>query len=1154
MGALEEFIKNNNTQPTGGSLDNFIKTNSQPTGGSLDNFIKTNSQPETPMFSSTTMGSGAYTDQQGNLQFSALKKPVIDQNLQISAPSGKTTLSKDIFGNAPTPESQQKVNQGMWTSLAKDIASGFSKAIGFVAQPAAQFGASTTVPLGTEYTPQGDFQKWLLGDQPIKPIQEQYAQTQQDIQGIYGKVPSMIIAGTAVFGGGGLNLLPVGGEKKLAETLLKETEPTIIAKLLRKIGVADDLVLPYAEQFAKAKTATEVSQGMKALDDLVKATAKTKPIVQGVDTLAQEAQKGVATASKVIQDYNDAERDAIVNSMKKFAQKPEAINEYDYVQEVLKKAEAGKLKGNELYQADMFLKENGIDSLIPKSTKLGDIPTSGKVSQIFKGEKLNLTPELTKGVEQRLGALGLTERSVRSFADVEKAAQSLGLDTQSLIKEVANNRITDKEVVGLRNLINNNAQLVVKLNKELRLNPAKEQLLKLQIARAEAQLNSALSKLVKGGTEAGRTVSAFRIMAQNTLEPTFWFTQAQKMLGNRMLTPEIRAGILDLIEKGDRQGLSNFISMLRQASWTEKAITLWKAGLLTSPTTHIANITGNLTMNVLETLKDVPSTGIDILASLFTGKRTTTISAGTISAKVKGLMKGGAKGLEYLKTGIYPESILTKYDLPRQINFNNKILNGYTQGIFRSLGAEDIVFRQASIGESLAKQAEVMAKNEKLTGQAYKSRVGELLKEPTNEMVVNAINESEYATFNNKNVLSNMISGLKRGSSGSPLAEASVELVAPFTKTPTNIAARIADYSPLGFVKAILGQIRPATRGQQRLVEDLGRAITGTSVIALGSYMALNGRLTGNAPAAGAARDQFYAEGKQPNAIKLWGNWYSLNRISPFGNLLSIGANFQEASKTKSGFSLGTQTLSSGIKGLADQTFLQGVSGALGAINDTTPNQTNTQKYINSTVSSVVPTIIGKVARTIDPKLRLSEGILQAVQAKIPGLSQGLPVRRDIFGNQVGSGGGRLALVDPFNTQKAVDNPVINEAKKIGVDIGLSSQTVSGTKLTDAEYSQYQKVQGKLLEKYLTSLIQSSDYKNLGIVEKERQFSKAITDIRNQVKDTIFPALMIKRYGLSNDTNPQILEELIKQLNSEIKFKQMSTEKQGVVIKKLLKQ
>lgn len=1012
----------------------------------------------------------------------------------------------------------------------------------------------------------------------------------------------------------GLNIAAgfIGGvdmeSSNIINSLLKTKTVTEAYDILSKSGVPQDLIPSYAERFAKANTKAEVQAGLNSLKSVMSNTTLGTSVAPEVSSLAQEALK-YKTPEEFVKAQGKPLYHGSPNTFdtfkvgesnitkgkiyftehrqiaQKFTDKKRGGNIIESYVDYKNPLEVGggrphpgyeKLKDPQKYGYDAIVHfdDGGARTevvvfdpkIIKTKSQLTDIwnkaqktaeavkPTTGKVAQVFNTGKLNLTPEISKGIEDRLSALGLTTRNVRSFSDVEQAAQSLGLDTQSLIKEVSNNRITDKEVVGLRNLINNNAQLVVDLQKKLELNPKNATVLNIKINKAEEELNAALKKLVKGGTEAGRAVSAFRIMAQNTLDPQFWLTQAQKTLGNKTMTAEIRAGILDLIDKGDRQGLANFVSMLRKSTLAEKAVTLWKAGLLTSPTTYMANIIGNVGMFVLETLKDVPATGFDILASLFTGKRTTTISPGTITAKIKGLFKGGKEALSYLKTGIYPESILTKYDIPRTVNFNNKILNGYTQGIFRSLGGEDLIFRQAALGESLVKQAEVIAKNDKLSGALFKSKVAELLQSPTNEMVVNAINEAEYSTFNNKNILSTLISGAKRAASTHPVAQTTMEVIAPFTKTPTNIAARIADYSPLGFFKAILSQINPATRGQKALVEDLSRALTGTSIIGIGSYLALHGKLTGNAPPAGAARDQFYAEGKQPNAINLWGNWYSLNRISPLGNLLSIGANFEEASKTKSGLSLGATTLASGIQGLANQTFLQGVSGALGAINDTTPNQTNAQKYLESTISSVIPTVIGKIARTIDPNLRLPEGILQTIQSKIPFASEALPVRRDVFGNPVKAGGGRLAIIDPFNTQKVSDNPIFKEARILGVNIGLSPQTISGIKLTNSEYSQYQKVQGKILEKVLTALINNNAYKNLGATDKEKQFSNAIVQSRTQVKDVVFPAMMINRYGLSPDTNPQILSDLLSVLSKENKFNQMSTEKQGNIIKKLLKQ
>ena len=782
----------------------------------------------------------------------------------------------------------------------------------------------------------------------------------------------------------------------------------------------------------------------------------------------------------------------------------------------------------------------------------GDKLGSKVVKQVFRSDKLNLDKEQTKAIEDRLVALNMTTRKVRTFADMQKAAQELGTDVQTLLKEAKNNRITDKEVIALRNLINNNSELIVKLQKELELNPKNATILANKIGMADAQINEALKKLVKGGTEAGRAVVSYRILAQKTMDPVFWLAKAQKVLGNKAVTPEIRAGILDLIAKKDAQGLASFISMLRTPSMAEKAVTLWKAGLLTSPTTHLANIGGNLTMSALSTAADVPSTGLDMLASVFTGKRTVTISPETITAKVKGLLSGTKEAGEYLKTGIYPASLTNKWDIPRNVTFKNKILDGYTQAIFRSLGAEDILFRKAALSESLSEQAIVMAKNEGLAGKLAKDRVRELLLNPTNEMITEAINASEYETFNNKNALGAIISGAKRSAGkASPLAETALEVIAPFSNTPSNIAARIADYSPYGFAKAIFRLFSKETRSQANFVKDLGRAITGTSVIGVGAWLGSKGLMTGNVPSSASARDQFYAEGKQANSILLGDHWYQLNRISPVGNLLAIGANFNELSINQSGPGLASSAVASSVKNLTDQTFLMGVSGAISAVNDPAAGG---QKYIEQTASSVVPTVIGRLTKTIDPRLRLPDGIWQTIENKIPGVQKNIPLRRDIFGNSVVGASGKLALIDPFGVSSEVNNPVIEEAKHIGSFIGLPSQTISGIKLSNAEYSLYQKAQGKILEQTMNKLITSPDYLKLTNDKRGDMFDKTVTSVRTQVNSVIFPALMIKRYGLSKDTNPEILRALLSELSSNEKFKKMPESKQGIVIKKLLKQ
>jgi len=184
-------------------------------------------------------------------------------------------------------------------------------------------------------------------------------------------------------------------------------------------------------------------------------------------------------------------------------------------------------------------------------------------------------------------------------------------------------------------------------------------------------------------------VAAFKIMANKTMDPVFWLEKAKKVSGKDSMTGEVHDAILDLISKKDTLGLAQFISMQRNPSFSEKAITLWKAGLLTSPTTHAANILGNTSMRILLDATDLVKLPLDTLIALATRKRTTIANPALIVAKVRGLIKGVKKGRNYLKDGMYDDDFIKKWDIPRMVNFRNKLLNGYTQTVFRTLGAED---------------------------------------------------------------------------------------------------------------------------------------------------------------------------------------------------------------------------------------------------------------------------------------------------------------------------------------------------------------------------------------------------------------------------------------------------------------------------------
>jgi len=274
--------------------------------------------------------------------------------------------------------------------------------------------------------------------------------------------------------------------------------------------------------------------------------------------------------------------------------------------------------------------------------------------------------------------------------------------------------------------------------------------------------------------------------------------------------------------------------------------------------------------------------------------------------------------------------------------------------------------------------------------------------------------------------------------------------------------------------------------------------------------------------------------------------------VSPVGNLLSLGAEFHELDKEKKGVDLITSTAGAAAKGLTEQTFLKGVAGGLGAL--TEPDR-KAQKFLEQTTASLVPSVVGRVTRTIDPTLRVNEGILQTVQARIPFMSDDLPARRDVFGNIVEVSGGKMNLVDPFATKPAVDSPIFDEAKRLDLSIGIPTQTVDGYKMSNKDFGVYQEIQGKFLEENLQLLIDNPAYKDLSNIEKEQQFKKTISQTRDLVNDAVWPAIVINRFDLPPETPAPTVRELMKIASDIEGFEtDFDVEQQGRFLRLLLEE
>lgn len=636
-------------------------------------------------------------------------------------------------------------------------------------------------------------------------------------------------------------------------------------------------------------------------------------------------------------------------------------------------------------------------------------------------------------------------------------------------------------------------------------------------------------------TEHGRAVQAASLY--NKLTPEGIVRYAQKEAGKNGITLDGKqTEILFKMaqEANSSQGEARAIKTFQMLSkvqefmpskFVDQAVTVWKAGLLSNPTTHLRNIVGTGGMTGLETGKDVIATGLDIVASKFTGKRTKALPS--LSSLFEGGIGGAKKALTFLKTGADVDNALGKIDY-KQVNLPPG-LKQYTQGIFRLLGAEDKVFKEALFKKGLHEMAVVDGINNGLKGSQLESHVKNLYENPTADMVKLATEESLYGTFNNSNPMSTALNKLK--SSDSPAVRGMSEFIMPFGRTPANVAARIKDYSPLGFIQA--GYHGAKGAGQKVVVNDLARAITGTGIMGAGYGLGKAGMMTGNYPVDPTQRAMWDAQNLQPNALKLGGQTYSMNALSPMGNLLGMGGGVQQLRGQVKPEQYPAAIAALGGQTLVNQTFLQGLSGALNALTDPARSAGT---WANSAAAGVVPSIIGATAKAIDPTMRQSNGALDAMQAKIPGLSQGLLPKVDVFGQNRTNNDGSLIgrtnqLWNPFTPREIKQNPVIDEIQRLDqsgsqVSASLPGKQISvgGFKvsLTPEEYTQLEQQTGGQINDVLGKIISQPQYQQASDYDKANVINKIIQAIRQNWNVQNIGGLKNSQGQITNQVQQQI--------------------------------
>jgi hypothetical protein len=654
---------------------------------------------------------------------------------------------------------------------------------------------------------------------------------------------------------------------------------------------------------------------------------------------------------------------------------------------------------------------------------------------------------------------------------------------------------------------------------------------------------------MKADTEAGRALQARNYAAQNIKDPTYWHLKASREKG-MVISPAERDQIEKLLNEGDNTKVLQYLATIKKSSKLEQLAQLRSAGFLAGLPGRARDLASTSANYISTVAQRYPGALADIALSKYSARklggvadqyRTVALPSSEEAQAAFGGAKQGLRmaaesmGFDAAKKGgmeawinhmrqaeIDPEMAKT-LDIPSMINIDmfsglgaageklNTFADVYSKSVMRFSGLTDKIIKQSAVMGSLQEQANLMALRKGYKGQQAKDFAANLVKSPTDDMMLDAKLAADYITFTNDGTLAGGLAnaitaasafaeGQRKG--GGALVRAASRFAMPFRRTPSNILSRAIEYTPgIGWVKSVVAandwtkelantalegaaKNRAVAQKQRKLVDMLTKNVTGLGMFALGAELYNNGVLTGEAPSSPAEMEQWRLEGKTPESILIGKQWIPIARISPYGSMMTLAASVLQ--KNKSGTEQGVGAALKGMlteeeavqtmsRSLLNQPMLTGPKDILEATMGRSMQGDDLGSYAKQQAGSLIPTGIAQLARSGGEQY-LPQTIGQEITSRLPGLQGDTPVRLNVFGEPVQKPSGILnTAVSPLPTSADTreSDPMIAELSRVKANIpAIKRQTGEPIEM----YQYRQREAGKFLREDLGALFQSPEY------------------------------------------------------------------------------
>lgn len=638
----------------------------------------------------------------------------------------------------------------------------------------------------------------------------------------------------------------------------------------------------------------------------------------------------------------------------------------------------------------------------------------------------------------------------QTFGQMENLAADLNMNVTDLLARRSGQPMNAAEALAARSLLAASATNLTVMANRIASGaggPAMEFAFRRQMA-----VHAAIqAEVVAARTETARALASWRIPRGGGLEASRAVQETLQAMGGPETTRELALRLTQVAGRNNLGAISDFVRKGVTARSIDAAMEAWKSAMLSGPTTHLSNVFSNTLTQALA----LPERKIGELISA--GRGTPEgVAAGEANALAHGMVNATKDAFRFawqaLKTGDsefgrasgkadinqVPAISREALGLPDNVlgNAVDYIGKGF-QVPFRMLTAEDEFFKTIAYRAELHAQAQRVATNEGLTGAAAAQRMKQIVDNPPEVVRLAAQDHALAMTYNRE--LTGALAKVQQARAQDGTVGRALQFVLPFFRTPANVFSASVERSPLA---PLTQQFRAdVAAGGARKDMALARMATGTAIMLVAADMADQEMVTGMIAKDAGAKEARDRQGVQPYSIKIGNKWLGYNRMDPLAMPMAVAANIAELGRR---FDIEPEKLdelneimAAAIGGTAkaalDRSFMQGTAGLISAVSD--PEE-HAGQYVKQTLASFfTPALSNTAAQLADPTKRETFTPLDAIEARIVGLSKTLIPRMDLWGremrlSQSGLGNG-FDVLSPVKVQTEKPNSIDEELVRL---------------------------------------------------------------------------------------------------------------------------